>query len=242
LNELHQNGPSSASKWVAAAEATAATLFYLLVAFGGLRLVDISAALTWLTSEEADVVSGFIVGSVSQIAAIALLWFVLRPAELDESVAATRVSSNAEGWSIALVIIAVEAVVMYGFVLDVGWSALEPNAVNVTGSMAPLMDGVTQEVFFRGYLILRLARAGFGPFAQLLFSSVAFSAIHLGYAGEGWSEALPSLLGTMGLGAALGWAFIRGGYSLRPPIVAHMAILVLVQPWLALAAGAEALG
>jgi membrane protease YdiL (CAAX protease family) len=133
------------------------------------------------------------------------------------------------------VIIAVEAVVMYGFVLDVGWRAVEPSAVNVTGSLAPLLDGVTQEVFFRGYLMLRLARGGHGPAVQLLFSSVAFSAIHLGYVGEGWSQALPPLLGTMGLGAALGWAFIRGGYSLRPPIVAHMAILVLVQPWLALA-------
>jgi hypothetical protein len=172
---------------------------------------------------------------VSQIAAIALLWFVLRPADLEGSVAATRFSSNAEAWSIALVIIAVEAVVMHGFVLDVGWRALEPSAVNVTGSIAPLMDGVTQEVFFRGYLILRLARGGYGPFVQLLFSSVAFSAIHVGYVGEGWSEALPPLLGTMGLGAALGWAFIRGGYSLRPPIFAHVAILVLIQPWLALA-------
>jgi hypothetical protein len=235
LSELYRNGPSSGSKGLAAAEATVATFFYLLVAFGGLRLFDISAALSWLTSEEAEVVSGFIVGSVSQIAAIALLWFVLRPADLEGSVAATRFSSNAEAWSIALVIIAVEAVVMHGFVLDVGWRALEPSAVNVTGSIAPLMDGVTQEVFFRGYLILRLARGGYGPFVQLPFSSVAFSAIHVGYVGEGWSEALPPLLGTMGLGAALGWAFIRGGYSLRPPIFAHVAILVLIQPWLALA-------
>jgi membrane protease YdiL (CAAX protease family) len=150
-------------------------------------------------------------------------------------IAATRVSSNAEGWFIALLVIAVEAVVMYGFVLDVGWRALEPSAVNVTGSIAPLMDGVTQELFFRGYLILRLARGGHGPFVQLLFSSVAFSAIHVGYGGEGWSEALPPLLGTMGLGGALGWAFIRSGHSLRPPVIAHVAILILIQPWLALA-------
>lgn len=101
-------------------------------------------------------------------------------------------------------IIAVEATVIYGFVLDVGWRAFEPSAINVTGSIGPLLDGVTQEVFFRGYLILRLARGGHGLFVQLLFSSVAFSAIHVGYVGEGWSEALPPLLGTMGLGAALG--------------------------------------
>lgn len=235
MSELRQNGPSSSARWRAVAEATAATSFYLLVAFGGLRLLDISAALSWLTREEAEVLSGFIVGSVGQIAAVALLWVVLRPPDLEKAVAATRVSSNAEGWSIALAIIAVEAVVVLGFVLDVGWRALEPSALNVTGSLAPLLDGVTQEVFFRGYLILRLARGGHGPFMQLLFSSAAFSAIHVGYVGEGWIEALTPLLGTMGLGAALGWAFIRSGYSLRPPIMAHVAILVLVQPWLALA-------
>lgn len=226
---------TSVSRWAGAAEAAGATLFYLAVAFAGVRFIDVSSALSWLGGEEARTVSGFIVGSVSQIVAVALLWLVFRPAALEESVAATRVASDAEGWFIALAIVAVEAVVMYGFVLDVGWRALEPDALNVTGSIGPLMDGVTQEVFFRGYLILRLKRAGHGAFVQLLFSSVAFSAIHLGYAGEGWSEILPPMLGTLGLGAALGWAFIRGGYSLRPPIAAHVVILILVQPWLALA-------
>jgi hypothetical protein len=235
LSQLHQNGPPGNARWLAAAEVTAATFFYLLVAFGGLRLFDISAAFHWLTSEEAEVLSGFIVGSASQIAAIGLLWLVLRPADLEQSVAATQRSSNAEGWFIALVIVAVEGVVMLGFVLDVGWRALDPSALNLTGSVGPLLDGVTQEVFFRGYLILRLARGGHGPLVQLLFSSAAFSAIHVGYVGEGWSAALAPLLGTMGLGVALGWAFIRSGHSLRPPIVAHVAILMLIQPWLALA-------
>nr|MBS0019014.1 CPBP family intramembrane metalloprotease [Gammaproteobacteria bacterium] len=235
MSEVPRNSPSAGSKRAAAAEVTAATFFYLAVAFAGLRLFDISAAMSWLTPAEAEVVSGFLVGAMGQIAAVALLWLILRPADLDASFAATRVSSTAEGWFVALAIIVVEATVMFGFLLDVGWRALEPSAVNTTGSIAPLVDGVTQEVFFRGYLILRLARGGYSPFLQLLFSSVAFSAIHVWYVGEGWSEALPPLLGTVALGAALGWAFIRAGYSLRPPIIAHVAILVLIQPWLALA-------
>lgn len=226
-------GRSDSRRW-AAAEVIAATVFYILVAFAGLRLIDVSAALSWLDAEDAQVISGFIVGSLSQLAAVALLWSVLRPVDLAESVAALSRPSNAEGWFIALTIIAVETVVMYSFVLDVGWRAVEPSALNVTGSLAPLLDGVTQEVFFRGYLILRLQRGGHGLVAQLLLSSLAFSAIHLGYMGEGWSEALPPLLGTLGLGAALGWAFIRGRYSLLPPVTAHVVILVIVQPWLAL--------
>lgn len=212
-----------------------ATALYLGVALSGVRLVDISHALEWLTAQEATVVSGFVVGSLSQIAAIVLIWLALRPADLAGAVAKVRVASRPEGWYIALAIIAVETVVIYGLFLDVGWRALEPSALNLTGSVAPLLDGVTQEVFFRGYLILRLARGGYGPVAQLLFSSLAFSAIHVGYVGDDWGSIVPPLLGTLGLGAALGWAFIRSGYSLRPPIVAHVAILPIVQPWLALA-------
>ena len=234
---MQNQGDHEASnpKLRAAGETTAATVVYIGVALSGVRQLDISPALRWLTAHEAAVVSGFIVGAIAQIAALVLIWLAMRPADLERAVACMRRASSKEGWLIALSIVAVETVVMYGVFLDVGRRALEPSALNLTGSIAPLFDGVTQEVFFRGYLILRLARGGFGPLTQLLFSSLAFSAIHVGYLGEGWSSALPPLLGTLGLGLALGWAFIRSGYSLRPPIVAHVAILLVVQPWLALA-------
>jgi hypothetical protein len=218
----------------AAGATTAATIVYIGVALSGVRLLDISPALHWLTAHEAAVVSGFMVGSIGQIAALVLIWLAVRPGDLKRALESLRLASSTEGWLISVTVIAVETVVLYGFFLDVGWQALEPSALNLTGSMAPLLDGVTQEVFFRGYLILRLARGGFGPLTQLLLSSLAFSAIHVGYMGEGWSSALPTLFGTVGLGLALGWAFIRSGYSLRPPIVAHVAILLIVQPWLAL--------
>ena len=227
--------PDRRSRWTAVAECAVAASVYMLIAFGGLRFFDVSGALGWLTGAEAEVISGFIVGSLGQLAALVLIWLVARPRELAEAFGATRRSSTSEGWLIALAIVAVEAGVMFGLILDVGRQALLPSAVNLTGSIAPLLDGVTQEIFFRGYLILRLRRGGHGLFVQLLVSSLAFAAIHIGYVGEGWSQALPPLLGTLGLGAALGWAFIRGGHSLRPPILAHMLILVLVQPWLAMA-------
>lgn len=216
-------------------EALAATTVYIGVALVGVRLFDVSSALGWLGPEEATVVSAFVVGSLGQIAALVLIWIALRPDDLKEAVAAVGVAARPEGWYIALGAVLVETVVIYAFFLHVGWRAVEPTALNLTGSFAPLLDGVTQEVFFRGFLILRLARGGHGPAAQLVFSSLAFSAIHVGYVGADWSTALAPLLGTLGLGAVLGWAFIRSGHSLRPPIAAHVAILLIVQPWLALA-------
>ena len=235
MTDVKRGSEGVGSRGRAAAEAIGATVFYILFAFAGLRLIDISAALNWLEAGEAQVVSGFIVGALFQLGALLLLWFAFRPVDLREAVAAISRTPSAEGWFIGLTIIAVETVVMYAFFLDVGWTAAEPSALNLTGSLAPALDGVTQEVFFRGYLILRLRRGGFGVFGQLLLSSLAFSAIHVGYLGDGWGGAVPPLLGTLGLGAALGWAFVRAGDSLLPPIVAHVAILVVIQPWLALA-------
>jgi len=235
LSEPHATHGASAAKWLAVAECAAVTAVYVLIAFGGLRLIDVSSALDWLAPEEAQVVSGFIAGAISQIVAVALIWLLFRPVDLARSFAAIRTPSRAEGWFIALTIIGVETVVMYSFILDTGWRAIEPSAINLSGSIAPLLDGVTQEVFFRGYLIFRLSRGGHGLFAQVLVSSLAFSVIHIGYVGQSWGDALPPLLGTLGLGVGLGWAMIRGGHSLKAPILAHAAILVIVQPWLALA-------
>jgi len=220
---------------LALAECTAVTALYILLAFGGLRLADVSSWLHWLEPAQGKVISGFVVGAVSQLAAVGLIWLAFHPTDLARAVGAIGKSSTMEGWFIAVTIIVVESVTMYVFFLDVGWEAIGPSALNIVGSIAPLLDGVTQEVVFRGYVILRLARAGFGPVVQILFSSLAFSAIHVGYVGEGLSEALAPLLGTVGLGGALAWSFIRSGHSLRPTIFAHAAILVVVQPWLALA-------
>lgn len=97
MSKLHGNGQSGGSKWLAAAESTAVTVIYLLVALGGLQLFDVSAALSWLAAGEAEVVSGFIVGSMSQIAAVTLIWLVLRPVDLASSFAATRVPPAQRG-------------------------------------------------------------------------------------------------------------------------------------------------
>jgi hypothetical protein len=219
----------------ALAEVSAATAVYVGLSLGAVSRFDLSRAVTWLSTDEASVVSGFLVGSLAQLGALGVIWLAARPFDLAEAVRRIRLASSREGWAIAAMIIAIECVVMLGFFLEQPVRVMEPSLLNLTGSISPLLDGVTQEVFFRGYLILRLARSGFGTIAQLALSSVAFSAIHVGYIGDSWSAALPPMLGTIGLGAALGWSFIRSGHSLRPPIVAHAAILVLIQPWLALA-------
>ena len=104
------NSEVLSAKLRAAGEAAAATIVYIGVALTAVRLIDISPALNWLTAQEATVVSGFLVGSVSQITAVAVIWFALRPVDLARAVGKVRLASSAEGWYIALTIIAVETV------------------------------------------------------------------------------------------------------------------------------------
>jgi hypothetical protein len=43
------------------------------------------------------------------------------------------------------------------------------------------------------------------------------------------------LIGTFMLGCFYAWAVRSGGGSLKPVIVCHMLIIIVLQPWLALA-------
>ena len=107
--------------------------------------------------------------------------------------------------------------------------------MNLVLSLVPAADGWSQEVVFRGYVPFRLARAGVPALVQILLSGSLFAAIHLGYAGDSAWEFLSPLVGTFMLGCFYAWAVRSGGGSLKPVIVCHMLIIVVLQPWLALA-------
>lgn len=111
----------------------------------------------------------------------------------------------------------------------------EFSELNLILSVVPAADGWSQEVLFRGYVLLRLARAGVPAVAQILLSGILFAAIHVGYVGETAWEALSPLVGTFMLGSFYAWAVHSGRGSLKPVICCHMLIIVVLQPWLALA-------
>jgi membrane protease YdiL (CAAX protease family) len=112
---------------------------------------------------------------------------------------------------------------------------LELSNLNLILSIVPAADGWSQEVLFRGYVLFRLARAQVSPTVQILLSGGLFAAIHFGYAGESAFEFLAPLIGTFMLGCFYAWAVRKGCGSLKPVIVCHVLIIVVLQPWLALA-------
>jgi membrane protease YdiL (CAAX protease family) len=109
------------------------------------------------------------------------------------------------------------------------------SGLNLILSAVSAPDGWSQEVLFRGYVLFRLSRAAVPAIVQILVSGGLFAAIHFGYAGESAWEILSPLVGTFMLGCFYAWAVQKGGRSLKPVICCHVLIIVILQPWLALA-------
>jgi len=84
--------------------------------------------------------------------------------------------------------------------------------------------GISEEVFFRGFLMSELKAGGNGPFAQVLISAILFGLIHIAYGG--WD--IPVLTGL--LGAFWSVIYLIGRRSLWPSMVAHAVNDALLIP------------
>ena len=138
---------------------------------------------------------------------------------------------------IATAIVVVEVGVIAAFFIPDPSLLFRISIFSVTMALVPALDGFTQEVVFRGYLLRRLDGAGFGKVFQILLSGLAFGALHFNYGGGGGSVFamfIPAL-GTFGLGAALAVACQKSDYRILPVVVAHVLLIIILQPWLALA-------
>lgn len=192
---------------------------------------------------EARVAAGFANGAAAQALAILLLLALPGFGEARRAVATLVKPAPARGWVIAICIAGVDVYVLYaGWIKDFSRLA-DASVFGLTMSAVPALDGLTQEILFRGYVLFRLSEARVTRFWQIVLSGAMFGAIHFGYGQEiGAPQSLAELvsvftpmLGTFGLGAAWAFAFQESGYRLLPVVVSHILVIVLVQPWLALA-------
>jgi hypothetical protein len=155
---------------------------------------------------------------------------------LRRALAASLPASTRKAWIIAGTATAIHIATALLLFLPQPVRVWEVSELNLLLSAVPAADGWSQEVMFRGYVLFRLARAEVPAIAQTLLSGILFAAIHLGYAGENAWDFLSPLVGTFMLGCFYAWAVQSGGGSLKPVIVCHILIIVVLQPWLALAA------
>ncbi len=219
--------------WLAV-EVALVTAAYIAVARLAIASVDAAPALPdYLSAREAAVGGVFLVGAVAQ-----LLFVIAAAASVPgfrEAIRSSWRAAPGDAWFIALAAGAIQCVTIALFFIPEPAQIFELSARNGLLSALAVTDGWSQEVMFRGYLLLRLAKAGLPVWLQIAASGVAFAAIHVGYIGSDGLGVVWPVVGTATLGAVLALSVIRGKGSLLPAITAHALVILIVQPWLALA-------
>jgi hypothetical protein len=221
----------------AAAEVVLVAAAYILISTTAVRELDAAFLFPaqWSAEEQATG-SGFLIGAIVQVVLVLIGAYLLRGTDLRRALAASLAASTRKAWTVAGIATAIHITTALAMFLPQPERVWEISDLNLILSAVPATDGWSQEVIFRGYVLFRLVRAGVSTIAQILLSGGLFAAIHLGYAGESGWDFLAPLVGTFMLGCFYAWAVQIGGGSLKPVIVCHMLIILVLQPWLALAA------
>lgn len=98
------------------------------------------------------------------------------------------------------------------------------------------VTGVFEELFFRKWLMDLLATHGAGAAVQVLSSGIIFGLAHAfwGVLGRNMVAAGKAMLYTTILGTALGIVYLASGRILAPAAWSHVAINLVIEPWLML--------
>ena len=209
---------------------------YIAFSIAAVKAFDLSFVFpeVWTAPEKA-VGSGFLIGAFVQASLVLLGAYLLRLVDLRKAIRETFSRSSRKAWTIALLATAIHIGTVVLIYLPQPERVWEASSLNLMLSAVPAADGWSQEVLFRGYVLYRLARGGVPRLAQVLVSGGLFAAIHIGYVGEGTWAMLSPLVGTFMLGCFYAWSVQSGRGSLMPVVFCHMLIIVILQPWLALA-------
>ena len=221
---------------LAVTESVAFAAVYIAISIAAVSAFDLSFVFPegWTPAQRA-VGSGFLIGAIVQVLLVLVGACLPGLVDLRRAISKTFSPSTRKAWTIALLATAIHIGTAVLVFLPQPQRVWELSSVNLILSAVSAADGWSQEVFFRGYVLLRLARGGIPELAQVLLSGGLFAAIHIGYAGEGTWAMLSPLVGTFLLGCFYAWSVQSGRGSLMPVVFCHMLIIVIVQPWLALA-------
>jgi hypothetical protein len=220
----------------AAAEVISVAAVYILISTRAVSTVDVAFLFpaNW-SSDQRATGGGFLTGAVVQMALVLLGAYLLGRRDLQRAIAASFAPSTRKAWIIAAIATGIHIGTAMPVFLPRPERVWELSELNLILSAVPAADGWSQEVLFRGYVLYRMERAAVPAPVQILLSGSLFAAIHFGYAGETAWQILSPLVGTFMLGCFYAWAVRSGRGSLKPVICCHMLIIVVLQPWLALA-------
>lgn len=229
-------GQTESRQLGAVAEVVVVAAAYILLSTSAVRTFDADFLfpMSWSFTERATG-SGFLIGAVTQMLLVLIAAYILRLKDVQRAIAAAFKASTSKAWIITAIATAIHIGTAALVFLPQPQRIWELSELNLILSAVAAPDGWSQEVLFRGYVLFRLARANVSAILQILLSGALFAVIHFGYAGETAWEIVSPLVGTFMLGCFYAWAVQSGRGSLKPVIVCHVLIIVILQPWLALA-------
>jgi hypothetical protein len=101
-----------------------------------------------------------------------------------------------------------------------------------------LISGFFEEAFFRKFLMDVALRHGETAIMQVVLSAAAFGFVHAiwGIASGSFRAALGTVIATGLLGAGMAVIYLIGGRSVAPCMAAHIAMNLLLEPWLIITA------
>lgn len=225
--------PDGSRFFPALAEVLIVGLLFVFVAHLFVNAVDLTRFIPEdFSATERTIGAGFLAGAIIQITLV--IGLAVMSKDMRRAFGACFKFGNLPAWGAALIALGIHVATLTLFFIKDPTLIIEPSFRNLLLSTVPAFDGWSQEVMFRGYVIFRLARSGAPAFVQILLSAFLFSAIHVGYMGADLASMIWPMFGTAVLGGFFAWSVRLGGGALMPVVFAHTALIIIIQPWLAL--------
>ncbi len=179
-----------------------------------------------------------ILGTTSGMAIPLVLWLIRDPTWFATDLLGINQSATSIPWAWTLAAVVVVAYIAYTF-----WAVpfVKEHATSFTGLKflaipLALVTGTLEELQFRKFLMDWLDTIGAASILQVLATAVAFGLAHSLWVlfSRDPRIILPVVAATTALGAALGATYLLADRNVLPVIVAHIAINLVIEPWLLL--------
>jgi hypothetical protein len=140
-------------------------------------------------------------------------------------------------WLLAAAVAMIYAALSMASLPFIRHHALDRHALKLLAIPFALVTGTFEELFFRQMIMNALLAHGSGLLVQIVLSGLAFGAAHAvwGVLGGNMVAALKAMAFTTCLGVALAVVYLIAGRQLAPAAWSHIAINLIIEPWLVLA-------
>jgi hypothetical protein len=112
----------------------------------------------------------------------------------------------------------------------------ELSRFKLLGAWVAITSSTLEEIIFRGVLMDELDSRGIGAFGQIGVSAILFGVAHAMWMvmSREWSLVVPVVVSTALLGASLAVVYLLSERVLLPVAIAHVAVNLVIEPWLIL--------